>query len=313
MVRVSDEVRRLRRRFQERAEESQALDAVGLARDKHRPYTLDYAQRLFSDWFELRGDRAFGDDAAIVCGVARYHDRPVVFIGHQKGRDLRERTYRNFGMAKPEGYRKAIRAMQLADRLGQPLLTFIDTPGAHAGVDAAQRGQAGMIATSILQMTRLRVPIIVSVIGEGGSGGALAIAVGDRVLMQENAIYNVISPEGCAAILWKGTTPELVRKATYAFRPTARACLDLGVVDVVVPEPGGGAHRDYDKSARLLDDAILAALEEVDADPDRRASRRRKFRSMGVWGVAEPDDVASAPEALALPEPELPASSARLD
>ncbi|MDX6378284.1 MAG: acetyl-CoA carboxylase carboxyl transferase subunit alpha [Gaiellaceae bacterium] len=289
MVRVTEDIRRLRRRFQERGEESQVWDVVQNARHQDRPYSLDYAQRLFGDSYELHGDRTAGDDPAIVAGIATYHGRPVAFVGHQKGRDLAERTHRNFGMARPEGYRKAIRAIELADRLGYPILTFVDTPGAYPGVGAEQAGQAGTIARSILALARVSVPVICSVIGEGGSGGALAIAVGDRILMQENAIYSVISPEGCAAILWKDAGQ--ARKAAYAFRPTARACLDLGVIDVIVPEPSGGAHRDHDRAARLLDESIRTALAEVEAEPVgmRRRARREKFRSMGVWGVAEAD------------------------
>ena len=287
MVRVSDEVRRLRRRFQDRGEESQIWDAVQNARHKDRPYTLDYAGRLFSDYYELHGDRAFADDPALVAGIALYHGRTVVVVGHQKGRDLAERNFRNFGMARPEGYRKAIRAFELADRLSYPVLTFVDTPGAYPGVSAEERGQAGMIARSILALARLSVPVICSVIGEGGSGGALAIAVGDRVLMQENAIYSVISPEGCAAILWKDA--DQARKAAYAFRPTARACFDLGVIDTIVAEPSGGAHRDHDRAARLLDEAIHEALAAAEAVPPRRRrlDRRAKFRAMGVWGTEE--------------------------
>jgi acetyl-CoA carboxylase carboxyl transferase subunit alpha len=289
VVRVTEDIRRLRRRFQERGEESQVWDVVQNARHQDRPYSLDYAQRLFGDSYELHGDRTAGDDPAIVAGIATYHGRPVAFVGHQKGRDLAERTHRNFGMARPEGYRKAIRAIELADRLGYPILTFVDTPGAYPGVGAEQAGQAGTIARSILALARVSVPVICSVIGEGGSGGALAIAVGDRILMQENAIYSVISPEGCAAILWKDAGQ--ARKAAYAFRPTARACLDLGVIDVIVPEPSGGAHRDHDRAARLLDESIGTALAEVEAEPVgmRRRARREKFRSMGVWGVAEAD------------------------
>ncbi len=288
MVRVTDEVRRLRRRFAERGEESHIWDAVQLARHQDRPYTLDYANRLVTDFFELHGDRAFADDPGLVCGLGSYHGRTVMLIGHQKGRDLQERSYRNFGMARPEGYRKAIRAMELADRLGHPIITFIDTPGAYPGVGAEQRGQAGMIARSLLAMTRLSVPVIATVIGEGGSGGALAIGLADRVLMQENAIYSVISPEGCASILWKDAGQ--ARKAAAAFRPTARACLELKVVDAVVPEPSGGAHRDHDRAARHLDAAIRQTLVELDAVPprQRRHAPRQKFRSMGVWGVEEP-------------------------
>jgi acetyl-CoA carboxylase carboxyl transferase subunit alpha len=289
MVRVSDEVRRLRKRFEARAEESQIWDAVQLARNPDRPYTLDYAERLFTDAFELRGDRAFSDDEALITLLARYHGQTVVAIGHQKGRDLSERTRRMFGMPHPEGYRKAIRAVELADRFGYPILTFVDTPGAYPGVNAEERGQAGMIARSILAFCQASVPIVSTVIGEGGSGGALAIAVGDRVLMQQNAIYSVISPEGCAAILWKDAGQ--ARKAAYAFRPTANACLDLGVIDRIVEEPKGGAHEDVNAAAKLLDDAIRQALGQAEMIPpaERRRARRAKFRQMGVWGeVDEP-------------------------
>jgi acetyl-CoA carboxylase carboxyl transferase subunit alpha len=291
MVRVSDEVRRLRKRFEARAEESHIWDAVQLARNPDRPYTLDYAERLFTDAFELRGDRAFSDDEALITLLARYHGQTVVAIGHQKGRDLSERTRRMFGMPHPEGYRKAIRAVELADRFGYPILTFVDTPGAYPGVNAEERGQAGMIARSILAFCQASVPIVSTVIGEGGSGGALAIAVGDRVLMQQNAIYSVISPEGCAAILWKDAGQ--ARKAAYAFRPTATACLDLGVIDRIVEEPKGGAHEDVDAAAKLLDDAIRQALQQAEMIPpaERRRARRAKFRQMGVWGeVDEPTD-----------------------
>ena len=289
MVRVSDEVRRLRKRFEARAEESHIWDAVQLARNPDRPYTMDYAERLFTDAFELRGDRAFSDDEALITLLARYHGQTVVAIGHQKGRDLSERTRRMFGMPHPEGYRKAIRAVELADRFGYPILTFVDTPGAYPGVNAEERGQAGMIARSILAFCQASVPIVSTVIGEGGSGGALAIAVGDRVLMQQNAIYSVISPEGCAAILWKDAGQ--ARKAAYAFRPTANACLDLGVIDRIVEEPKGGAHEDVDAAAKLLDDAIRQALQQAEMIPpaERRRARRAKFRQMGVWGeVDEP-------------------------
>jgi acetyl-CoA carboxylase carboxyl transferase subunit alpha len=291
MVRVSDEVRRLRKRFEARAEESHIWDAVQLARNPDRPYTLDYAERLFTDAFELRGDRAFSDDEALITLLARYHGQTVVAIGHQKGRDLSERTRRMFGMPHPEGYRKAIRAVELADRFGYPIITFVDTPGAYPGVNAEERGQAGMIARSILAFCQASVPIVSTVIGEGGSGGALAIAVGDRVLMQQNAIYSVISPEGCAAILWKDAGQ--ARKAAYAFRPTATACLDLGVIDRIVEEPRGGAHEDVDAAAKLLDDAIRQALQQAEMIPpvERRRARRAKFRQMGVWGeVDEPTD-----------------------
>ena len=287
VVRVSDEVRRLRKRFEARAEESHIWDAVQLARNPDRPYTLDYAERLFTDAFELRGDRAFSDDEALITLLARYHGQTVVAIGHQKGRDLSERTRRMFGMPHPEGYRKAIRAVELADRFGYPILTFVDTPGAYPGVNAEERGQAGMIARSILAFCQASVPIVSTVIGEGGSGGALAIAVGDRVLMQQNSIYSVISPEGCAAILWKDSGQ--ARKAAYAFRPTANACLDLGVIDRIVEEPKGGAHEDVDAAAKFLDDAIRQSLAQAEMIPaaERRRARRAKFRQMGVWGMVD--------------------------
>ncbi len=287
MVRVTDEVRRLRRRFQERAEESHIWEAVQLARHADRPYTLDYAERLFSDAFELRGDRAFNDDEALITLLARYHGQTVVAIGHQKGRDLSERTRRMFGMPHPEGYRKAIRAVDLAQRFGYPILTFVDTPGAYPGVNAEERGQAGMIARSILAFCQATVPVVATIIGEGGSGGALAIAVGDKVLMQENSIYSVISPEGCAAILWKDSGQ--AKKAAYAFRPTARACLDLGVIDRIVEEPHGGAHTDPAAAATFLDEALRQALSDAEQIPaaERRAARRAKFRQMGVWGVVD--------------------------
>jgi acetyl-CoA carboxylase carboxyl transferase subunit alpha len=257
--------------------------AVELARHQDRPYTMDYVQRLFDDFVELHGDRAFSDDAAIVAGLGALDGRTVVLVGHQKGRDIRERTRRNFGMTYPEGYRKAMRLMELADRHRFPLVTLVDTPGAYPGVTAEQHGQGGWIARCQLQMVRLGVPTLSCIIGEGGSGGAVAIAVADRVLMQQNAIYSVISPEGCAAILWRDAGE--AKKAAAAFRPDALHCVDLGVVDAIVPEPGEGAHTDYDASAGLLKDALLEQLAEIEGlDPDeRRRLRRRKFRDMGVF------------------------------
>jgi acetyl-CoA carboxylase carboxyl transferase subunit alpha len=217
-----------------------------------------------------------------VTGLGKLDGRTVVLVGHQKGRDLKERATRNFGMAYPEGYRKAMRAMALADRHGFPLVTLVDTPGAYPGVAAEQHGQGGAIARSQAAMVRLNVPTVACVIGEGGSGGAVAIAVADRVLMQENAIYSVISPEGCAAILWRDAGE--ARKAAAAFKPDALHCLELGVADAIVAEPEGGAHTDADAAAQLLEQGILAALEEIDAlDPDeRRRQRRAKYRAMGV-------------------------------
>ena len=257
--------------------------AVELARHQDRPYTLDYVERIFDDFVELHGDRALGDDPAVVSGLGRFDGRTVALVGHQKGRDIRERTQRNFGMTYPEGYRKAMRVMELADRHRFPLLTLVDTPGAYPGVAAEQHGQGGWIARCQLQMVRLGVPTLSCIIGEGGSGGAVAIAVTDRVLMQENAIYSVISPEGCAAILWRDAGE--AKKAAAAFKPDAVHCLDLGVVDAIVPEPPGGAHTDHDEAARLLAVALGSELAEIERlEPDaRRGLRRRKFRDMGVY------------------------------
>ncbi|HJU49064.1 MAG TPA: acetyl-CoA carboxylase carboxyltransferase subunit alpha, partial [Gaiellaceae bacterium] len=241
-----------------------------------------YISRLFPDFEELHGDRLYGDDPAIVAGIGRGEDGPVVVIGHQKGRDIKERTNRNFGMAYPEGYRKAMRVMELADKHGFPLVTLVDTPGAYPGVAAEQHGQGGAIARSQAVMARLGVPTVAVVIGEGGSGGAVAIAVADRVLMQEHAIYSVISPEGCAAILWRDASQ--AKKAASAFKPDAAHCLELEVIDGIVPEPYGGAQTDPDMAAMLLRDALCAHLDElVRIPPDAlRRARRAKFRAMGV-------------------------------
>ena len=257
--------------------------AVELARHQDRPYTLDYVERIFDDFIELHGDRALGDDSAVVSGLGRFDGRTVALVGHQKGRDIRERTQRNFGMTYPEGYRKAMRVMELADRHRFPLLTLVDTPGAYPGVAAEQHGQGGWIARCQLQMVRLGVPTLSCIIGEGGSGGAVAIAATDRVLMQENAIYSVISPEGCAAILWRDAGE--AKKAAAAFKPDAVHCLDLGVIDAIVPEPAGGAHADHEEAARLLAEALGHELHEIEGlEPDvRRSLRRRKFREMGVY------------------------------
>jgi acetyl-CoA carboxylase carboxyl transferase subunit alpha len=253
------------------------------------------------EWVELHGDRAGTDDHAIVAGIGSFRGRTIAIIGHQKGRDLKERAFRNFGMAQPQGYAKARRVFALADRLGFPVVTMIDTPGAYPGVEAEQGGQAAAIAQSMLAMVRLRVPTVACIIGEGGSGGALAIAVADRVLMLEHAIYSVISPEGCATILWRDVNQR--KKAAAAFKPTARFSYELGVVDTVVPEPSGGAHKDHDRAARMLGDAVAQALDSIEAEPVelRRAARRTKFRRMGVWledgvvvGEKEPDPAAPA-------------------
>jgi acetyl-CoA carboxylase carboxyl transferase subunit alpha len=285
-TRLSAEMDRLQRqleRLREDTSDEEIWRSVELARHQDRPYSLDYVARVFEDWFELRGDRARLDDHAIVTGLGSLGGRTVAVIGHQKGRDLKERSRRNFGMAYPEGYRKAMRVMELAERHGFPVLTLVDTPGAYPGVAAEQHGQGGAIARSQAAMVRLGVPTVAVVIGEGGSGGAVAIAVADRVLMQENAVYSVISPEGCAAILWRDAAQ--AKKAAAAFRPDAARCLELGVIDGIVPEPVGGAHTDHDAAALLLRDAVVSHLAELDATPpDRlRSARRAKFRAMGVF------------------------------
>lgn len=251
-----------------------------LSRHPMRPYTLDYVQRIFTDFHELAGDRAFADDKAIVGGLARLNGRPVMVIGHQKGRDTKERTLRNFGMPRPEGYRKAMRLMKLAERFGMPVITFIDTPGAYPGVGAEERSQAGAIAESLKLMSDLTVPVVCTVIGEGGSGGALAIGVGDRVNMLEYSTYSVISPEGCASILWKSA--DKAPLAAEAMNITANRIKDLGLIDNVVKEPLGGAHRNYDEMAENLKQRIetdLAELSGISADRivEQRYSRLMKY------------------------------------
>ena len=285
-VGVSGEMARLQHQIERIDEEPNADDvwrAVELARHQDRPYTLDYVERIFDDFIELHGDRAFSDDAALVTGIGRFKGDTVALVGHQKGRDIRERTHRNFGMTYPEGYRKAMRVMELADRHGFPVFTLVDTPGAYPGVVAEQHGQGGWIARSQLLMLRLGVPTVSCIIGEGGSGGAVAIAVADRVLMQENAIYSVLSPEGCAAILWRDAGE--ATKAAAAFKPDALHCLELGVIDGVVPEPPGGAHENVDVAAELLGESLGIALDEVkQMDPaKRRRERGQKFRKMGIF------------------------------
>jgi len=260
---------------------TRAFERVKLARHADRPYTLDYVSRLFEDFVELHGDRRFADDTALVCGLARYRGLPLTVIGQQKGRDTRQRRERNFGMLKPEGYRKALRVMQLAEKFNRPVCAFIDTPGAYPGVDAEERGQAEAIARNLFEMAKLRVPLVVTIIGEGGSGGALGIGVGDLVLMLENAIYSVISPEGCAAILWKDATR--AASAAEGLRLTAGDLHRLGIVDRVVAEPGAGAHTDPDAAAHLLDQALREALSEVLGMSAAERLRRRyhKLRALG--------------------------------
>jgi acetyl-CoA carboxylase carboxyl transferase subunit alpha len=254
-----------------------------VARHSERPYTLDYFQYLFTDWVELHGDRAFGDDAAIVAGFASFRGRSVCAIGHQKGRGTKERISRNFGQPRPEGYRKALRIMRLAEKFHRPVLTFVDTPGAYPGLDAEERGQAEAIARNLIEMASLRVPIIVTVTGEGGSGGALALGVGDRVYMLEYAVYSVISPEGCAAILWKDQDKKA--EAAEAMKVTAPDLLELGVIDGIIGEPRGGAHRDPEATARSVGDTVAKALGELEKRTPEQLleGRYRKFRSLGVF------------------------------
>ena len=264
-----------------------AFERVQLARHPERPHTLDFIERLFEDFTEIHGDRRYADDPAIVCGFARFHGMPVLIVGHQKGRDTRQRQYRNFGMPKPEGYRKAIRAMKLGEKFERPIFSFIDTPGAYPGIDAEERGQAEAIAYNLREMAKLTVPVIVTVIGEGGSGGALAIGVGDQLLMLENAIYSVISPEGCAAILWKDSSQ--AARAAEELRLTAEDLHREGIVDQVIDEPEGGAQTSHDEAAHLLDSALCARLaESVTSKVDERLARRyQKMRQVGKWGISE--------------------------
>jgi acetyl-CoA carboxylase carboxyl transferase subunit alpha len=285
-ARLSGELEKLQRQLERLAEETTDEDiwrSVELARHQDRPYTLDYVERLLVDWVELHGDRARADDRAIVAGIGRFDSRTVALVGQQKGRDFKDRIDRNFGSAHPEGYRKAMRVMDLAMRHGFPLITLVDTPGAYPGVAAEQHGQGGAIARSHSLMARLEIPVVSCIIGEGGSGGASALALGDRVLMQENAIYSVISPEGCAAILWRDAGE--ARKAAAAFKPDALHCLELGVIDGIVPEPEGGAHTDVDEAARLLGETLQEHLEEVESVPSDELKRRRRarFRALGVF------------------------------
>jgi len=265
----------------------QAIERVHLARHDRRPYAMDLINRIFTDFCEAHGDRKFRDDPAIVCGVAKFQDRPVVVIAHQKGRDVRERQAKNFGMPKPDGYRKALRIMKLAEKFGRPIFTLIDTPGAYPGIDAEERGQAEAIAINLREMARLKVPIIVTITGEGGSGGALAIGVGDVTNIFENGIYSVISPEGCAAILWKDAAQ--APQAASSLKLTALELIGLGIVDHVVPEPEGGAHQDWDKAAAYLAEALKESLAEVDSLTDDERVRRRydRFRKMGVVDASE--------------------------
>lgn len=251
-----------------------------IARHPQRPYTLDWINLMFTDFVELHGDRGFGDDKALITGLAKFRGRPVAIIGHQKGRDTKQRIDRNFGQPKPEGYRKALRIMELAAKFGRPVLTFIDTPGAYPGIDAEERGQGEAIARNLREMARLPVPIIVTVTGEGGSGGALAIAVGDRVNILENGFYSVISPEGCASIIWRDSTK--AETAAIAMKIMSTDLKDLGIVDEIIPEPDGGAHSDHESAAKIFGDVLERQLLMLSSQPpkDLLHARYEKFRHM---------------------------------
>ncbi|HKD05064.1 MAG TPA: acetyl-CoA carboxylase carboxyltransferase subunit alpha [Bryobacteraceae bacterium] len=257
------------------------------ARHPKRPHALDYVERIMTDFQEIHGDRLFGDDAAIVCGMARIDNRPILFVGEQKGRDTKQRMLRNFGMPKPEGYRKALRAMQLAGKFGRPIVAFLDTPGAYPGIDAEERGQAEAIARNLREMARLPVPVISVCIGEGGSGGALALGVGNRILMLENAVYSVISPESCAAIIYRDAAK--AEQAAAALRLTAQDLLRLKLIDGIIPEPGSGAHEDPDEAAKLLKSELVVSLESLSAVSANQLvqDRYHKFRKMGNFFVGD--------------------------
>jgi acetyl-CoA carboxylase carboxyl transferase subunit alpha len=254
-----------------------------IARHPQRPYLTDYIPLLFTDFVELHGDRAFGDDRALIAGLAKFKGRPVAVIGQQKGRDTKQRVIRNFGQPKPEGYRKALRVMQLAAKFGRPILTFVDTPGAYPGIDAEERGQGEAIARNLREMARLAVPVIVTVTGEGGSGGALAIAVGDRINILENGFYSVISPEGCASIIWRDSTK--AETAAAAMKITATDLKELGIIDEIVKEPEGGAHTDFEAAAQFLDEVLDRQLTELTTESvkDLVEARYKKFRQMGQF------------------------------
>src|SRR4030088_3055818 len=264
-----------------------AWERTELARHPQRPYTLDYVERIFTDWSEIHGDRGFRDDPAIVCGVGRFHGEEVIFVGQQKARDAKQKVYRNFGMPNPEGYRKALRVMQVAAKFHRPIFTFVDTPGAYPGLGAEERGQAEAIAYNLREMVRMEVPIITTITGEGGSGGALAIAIADRVLMMENSIYSVISPEGCAAIMWRDASKKAL--AAEAMKITAKDLNELGCIDGIIPDPPGGGHTDHAQAAALLDAALQQHLAAVKRLPvgELLETRYKKFRNMAQFFQVE--------------------------
>lgn len=286
-INISDEISRLKAKSDTQTRSIfsnlDAWQVARVARHPQRPYTLDYIQRIFTDFEELHGDRLYADDAAIITGLARFNGSPVAIIGHQKARDTKEKIRRNFGMPRPEGYRKALRIMHMAERFNMPVLTFIDTPGAYPGIGAEERGQSEAIARNLLEMSQLKVPIICTVIGEGGSGGALAIGVGDRVLMLQYSIYSVISPEGCASILWKNA--EKIKDAAEAMQITAPQLLKHGLIDAKIDEPLGGAHRDHDAIANSLSEQLARSLDELNTlDTDNLLEQRyKKLRDFGVY------------------------------
>jgi acetyl-CoA carboxylase carboxyl transferase subunit alpha len=280
LERIRREVAELRREFYSHMG---AWQRAQIARHQQRPYMLDYVNLLFTDFMELHGDRGYADDKAVVAGLAKYHGRPVAIVGHQKGRDTKQRLARNFGQPKPEGYRKALRLMQLAAKFSRPVLCFVDTPGAYPGIDAEERGQGEAIARNLREMARLPVPIIVTVTGEGGSGGALAIAVGDKVNILENSFYSVISPEGCASIIWRDAAK--AETAAAAMKITAKDLKELGIVDEIIPEPDGGAHTDHEAASRLLDEVLDRQLTALSHESlrDLLSARYEKFRKMGQF------------------------------
>ena len=285
------EIQKLREKLEKTTEDVYAnltpWQKTLVARHPQRPYTLDYVEALMTDFVEIHGDRRFSDDEAIVAGMGLFGDRAIALIGQQKGRDTREKIRRNFGMPRPDGYRKALRVMKLAEKFGRPILTLIDTSGAYPGIDAEERGQAEAIAVNLFTMARLAVPIVVVVTGEGGSGGALALGVGDRVMMLEYAVYSVISPEGCAAILWKDSGRK--REAAEAMKMTASDLRSLRVIDEIIPEPLGGAHSDPAAAAQALGEAVSRAFAELEKlSPEELVERRyRKFREMGWFDTVE--------------------------
>jgi len=286
-VNIAEEVEKLRTKRDKLIKQIYAKvdrwQMAQLARHPDRPYFLDYIPLMFDDFQELHGDRTFGDDGAIVGGIARFREHAVMLVGHQKGRDTREKIRRNFGMPRPEGYRKALRLFQLAERFEMPLMTFIDTAGAWPGVDAEERGQSEAIARNLMELSAIKVPVICTVIGEGGSGGALAIGVGDRLYMQEFTTYSVISPEGCAAILWHDK--KYAEQAAEALRPTARDLKELKLIDGIIPEPMGGAHGDVEKAAELMGDVLAKALSGLLATPlsDLLEQRQQRLRQLGLF------------------------------